>query len=248
MSTTLILPSVRTSRSEDCGSANWLGSASAVAHGAVEIQRLADECALQPEIRRVAADLVRLTAREARKSEGIVQPGPLVAFRIQPELRAAPEARAEKEGRIGGFPAHVRRQTVRPRVWSMKAVRLLLGVGRLSVDGEPGFGCGCRRVGRGIRRRWRRVRLRVCSIHTAKGERGRGECRGRDLHAGTGTSDPHAAARMATSSASDCARLFGAGCHRSSSRPETGFRRQTPTQPCDGRANAFGTRRAARRP
>lgn len=143
-----------------------VGARVRLASHCAQIDGLSEKRTLQTKVRRLASDLVRLAAREAGEPEGIVQPETLVNLRIEPELRAAPEARAQVERRIRGLSANRRRQTVRSGVWSVKPVRLLLGVGCLPVERESRFRCRGGRLdaacGASRRTSCRRGRLRLC--------------------------------------------------------------------------------------
>ncbi|MCY1172097.1 hypothetical protein D9M73_122260 [compost metagenome] len=136
---------------------------------ATEIDRLAEEQPLQPEIGIALANLIRLRTGETRDAQRVGQAKALVHFRIDPHLAALPRAHPGIERRVDRFLDLVRRQAVLPRIRRAKARRALRGEGELAVDGENvGQRWG---RGRGDRlRSWCGLRHRRCRNASQKSQ------------------------------------------------------------------------------
>ncbi len=136
---------------------------------AAQIDRLAEEQPLQPEIGIALADLIRLRTGETRDAQRVGQAKALVHFRVDPHLAALPRAHPGIERRVGRFLDLVRGQAVWPGIRRGEARRTLRGEGELAVDGEN---VGLRRS-RGVVARnggWRGLRHRRCCNASQKSQ------------------------------------------------------------------------------
>src|SRR5262249_14185714 len=102
-----------------------------------EVDHLPEEEPGHADIGNTGADLVRLAAREPGEAEGVAEPEPLVDFRIDPDLRAFPEADAGIERDVPGLPCLVRTEAVPAVVGRAERERVLPEEGGLSVQRQP---------------------------------------------------------------------------------------------------------------